>query len=444
MIIAHGIGGVKDLPIPGWMFLWGAAVVLVLSFLAFGVLWRRPVLEAKSDGKPLPRAVSALVTAQALEILLGFLSSGLLVVVFLAALVGDANVTENIAPTFVYVVFWLGLVLISVLFGNVWRALNPWRAIARAVSWLWSKLGLTWESMTYPERLGRWPAALLLFAFVALELTYVEPSSPRVLALAIAFYSYATWLGMTAFGIEKWYERGEGFGVYFGLLARIAPFARRGDDIVVRAPFSGLGGVDRIPGTLAFLAVMLGSVGFDGISRGSWWSDLNSEAEFDWGPSAAWLMRGAGLLAAIALVAAAYLAATTLAQRIVHSRRSLAREFTLSLVPIAFVYAVAHYLSLFVNQVRYAWPLASDPFGKDWDLFGTANFQPAVTELAPNSIWYMQVAALIVGHVAGLAVAHDRALAIFRKPSDALRSQYPMLGLMVVYTVGGLYLLAQE
>ena len=444
MIIAHGIGGVKDLPIPGWMFLWGAAVVLVLSFLAFGVLWRRPVLEAKSDGKPLPRAVSALVTAQALEILLGFLSSGLLVVVFLAALVGDTNVTENIAPTFVYVVFWLGLVLISVLFGNVWRALNPWRAIARAVSWLWSKLGLTWESMTYPERLGRWPAALLLFAFVALELTYVEPSSPRVLALAIAFYSYATWLGMTAFGIEKWYERGEGFGVYFGLLARIAPFARRGDDIVVRAPFSGLGGVDRIPGTLAFLAVMLGSVGFDGISRGSWWSDLNSEAEFDWGPSAAWLMRGAGLLAAIALVAAAYLAATTLAQRIVHSRRSLAREFTLSLVPIALVYAVAHYLSLFVNQVRYAWPLASDPFGKDWDLFGTANFQPAVTELAPNSIWYMQVAALIVGHVAGLAVAHDRALAIFRKPSDALRSQYPMLGLMVVYTIGGLYLLAQE
>lgn len=97
-----------------------------------------------------------------------------------------------------------------------------------------------------------------------------------------------------------------------------------------------------------------------------------------------------------------------------------------------------------MNQVQYTWPLVSDPFGRGWDLFGTANVQPALTTLAPNTLWYMQVAALIVGHVAGLAVAHDRALVIFRKTSDALRSQYPMLAMMVVYTVGGLYLLAQN
>ena len=444
MIVAHGIGGVKDLPIPGWMFLWGAAVVLVLSFLTFGVLWRRPVLEERSAGKALPRRLSVILTSRWIELLLGTLSSGLLVVVFLAALVGDPSVAENLAPTFVYVVFWLGMVLLSVLFGDVWRLLNPWRATARAVSWLRAKLGFSWETIDYPERVGRWPSAVLLFAFVALELTYSEPASPRALAFAIALYSYTTWFAMAAFGIEKWCERGEAFSVYFGFFARIAPLARRGADVVLRVPLSGLAGIERMPGTLAFVAVMLGSVGFDGISRGRWWVDLAIRVEVESGEWVAWLLRLAGLAGAIALVALVYIAATTLAARIVGASRSLVREFVLGLVPIALVYAIAYYLSLFVNQVQYAWPLASDPFGKDWDLFGTANALPALTTLAPNTVWYLQVAALVVGHVAGLAVAHDRALAIFRRTTDALRSQYPMLALMVCYTVGGLYLLAQN
>ena len=346
MIVAHGIGAVKDLPIPGWMFLWGAAVVLVLSFLAFGVLWRRPVLEQKSVGRALPQRLSAVLTSRPVDFLFGALSSGLLIVVLIAAVLGEPNVAENIAPTFVYVVFWLGLVLLSVLFGNVWPVLNPWRAIARAVSWIWSRLGLSWETLSYPERLGRWPAAFMLFAFLALELTYIEPASPRALALAIAFYSYANWFAMAAFGIDKWCERGEGFTSYFGLLARIAPFARRGREIIVRAPFSGLAGIERVPGTLAFIAVMLGSVAFDGISRGRWWADLNIRVQVESGESLAWLMRVHGLVAAIALVALVYMAATALSARIVGARRWLVQEFLLSLVPIALVYAIAHYLSL--------------------------------------------------------------------------------------------------
>lgn len=443
MIVAHGIGGVKDLPIPGWLFLWAAAVVLVLSFLVFGLLWRRPVLEEQARGRALPRALANVFLSSWLDRLVGALSAGLLVVVFAAALLGSDSVLENIAPTFVYVVFWLGLVLLSVLFGDVWRVLNPWRAIARAVSWARRSLGIPWQPLTYPERLGRWPAAVLLFAFVALELTYSEPAAVRGLALAIALYSYVTWFGMACFGIEKWCERGEAFSVYFRFFARIAPLARRGSDLVLRAPLSGLARTDRVPGTLAFVAVMLGSVGFDGISRGIWWNDLNAEVEFGAGGTAAWLFRLAGLLGAICLVALAYATATFAAKRVVHAQRTLVGEFVLGLVPIALAYAIAHYLSLFVNQVQYAVPLASDPFGRGWDLFGTADVQPAPAALAPNTVWYLQVFVLVVGHVAGLAVAHDRALAIFKRTDDALRSQYPMLVLMVGYTVGGLYLLAQ-
>lgn len=433
----------KDLPIPGWLFLWAAGVVLVLSFLAFGVLWRRPMLEQKSVGRAIWSTFGRALTSRFLEAVVGAVSAGLLVVVFLAALIGEPSVAENIAPTFVYIVFWLGMVLLSVLLGNVWSVLNPWRAIARGIAWAGRTTGISWEPWSYPERLGRWPAVVLLFAFVALELTYVTPADPRALALAIAIYSYITWFAMAAVGIDKWCQRGEAFSVYFGLISRIAPFARRNREVVVRLPFSGLAGVDRQPGTLVFLAVMLGSVAFDGISRGRWWVDLNLRTAFESGENVAWLLRLGGLAGAVLLVLGAYSVATLLSARIVGSRRNLVHEFTLSLVPIALVYAIAHYLSLFVNQVQYAWALASDPFGKDWDLFGTATFQPALTTLAPNTVWYLQVVALVAGHVAGLAVAHDRALALFRRVEDALRSQYPMLALMVLYTVGGLYLLAQ-
>ena len=139
----------------------------------------------------------------------------------------------------------------------------------------------------------------------------------------------------------------------------------------------------------------------------------------------------------------AFLAACAIARSTVSAPRSLAPEFVLSLVPIAFVYAVAHYFSLFVIQGQYMIPLLSDPFGKGWNLFGTAHFVPNIAILTPNTIWYVQVGALVLGHVAGLAVAHDRAVTIFRDRGDALRSQYAMLGLMVLYTVGGLWLLSR-
>jgi hypothetical protein len=115
----------------------------------------------------------------------------------------------------------------------------------------------------------------------------------------------------------------------------------------------------------------------------------------------------------------------------------------LPLVPIAFAYLVAHYFSLFVIQGQFIYSLISDPFGRGWDLFGTVDFAPNLAAVSPETVWYVQAAALVVGHVAGLAIAHDRAVALFESRRDALRSQYPMLGLMVLYTVGGLWLLSQ-
>lgn len=445
--LAHGVGSITDPPIPQWLAYYGAAAVLVLSFAALGALWRTPLLE-RERFKPLFR-----VPRMPLRVLLGGLGLLLFFVVFMAALVGERSVGTNLAPTFVFVIFWIGLVPVSVLFGNVWAWLNPWRAAADIVAWVWERARLTWDPpFRYPERLGRWPAAFLLLAFTALELAYTDPGDPRILALAIAIYSWVTWVGIAAFGRDVWLPKGEAFTVYFGLLARIAPLGTVDDGpIVVRWPFTGLAGATRIPGTIGFIAVMLGSVGFDGLSRSSFWQDLAADVEGPFvldQPGIAELVLTAlnlgGLTLCVLAVGLAYVAAVAVARSTVDAQANLVRQFALSLVPIALVYAVAHYFSLLVIQGQFLLPLAADPFGFGWDLFGAlGDYEPDLAPMSPNTVWYVQVGALVAGHVAGLAVAHDRAVALFRSREAALRSQYAMLALMVVYTVGGLWLLSQ-
>jgi hypothetical protein len=451
-VLAHAIGGVRDLPIPLWLFYYGGAIVLVLSFVALGVLWRRPLLE-RAQGKPLPEGLQRILLSTWLRVVVGGASLGLLVVLFLAALLGEPSAGQNLSPTFVFVIFWVGLVVVVIVLGNVWPLLNPWRAGADLVAWFWREAGLSWTSgATYPERLGWWPATVLLFAFTALELAYVEPANPRALALAIFLYSWVTWVGMAVFGREVWLRSGEAFNVYFHLLGRIAVFGRRKSDgqLVVRPPLSALTVRDFLPGGFAFVCVMLGSVAFDGFSRTSRWLDWSFELEEPYvldNPGLADLIvtgfNLGGLIAFILLVAAAFLAAVHAARRVARSVVPLGTAFLGSLVPIACAYALAHYFSLLVIQGQVGITLMSDPFGFGWDLFGTADFQADATVISPNTIWYFQVAVLVTGHVFGLVLAHDRAVALFDSPRIAIRTQYAMLALMVVYTVGGLWLLSR-
>jgi hypothetical protein len=449
-ILAHGIGGIRDLPVPRYVFFYGAAGVLVVSFAALAFLWRRPVLAERSGGRPLPAPLQRVLLSSALRALVGAVSFGLLVFLWLGALIGRNSSGANLTPTFVYVYFWIGMPLVSVLVGNVWAVLSPWQAAADGAGWLLRRFGLRAEApFAYPERLGRWPAAVLLLGFVTMELSYVNPSDPRALALAIAIYSAVTWAGAAAFGSRAWFANGDGFSVDFRLLARISAFGRREDgQLVVRTPFSGLSITDPTPGTIAFVGVMLGSTFFDGFSRTSIWQNRYYDVQVDLldRPSLAdlvgQLMNLGGLLACCAFVGIAFRAATAGTESIA-GRRDLSRDFIDGLIPIALVYVVAHYFSLLLYQGEVGYRLLSDPWGRGWDLFGTRAFQPNFTFLTPHTIWYVQVVALVTGHIAGLAVAHDRAVGLFRTPRMALWTQYPMLVLMVLFTVGGLWVLSQ-
>ena len=414
-LVAHGIGSVQDLPVPTWLFYWGATVVLVVSFVLLGALWRRPVLGSREHGRALDATVCRLVLGP-LRIAAQLLSVALFGLVWAAALVGDTDPFRNLAPTWVYVIFWLGVPALSVVFGNVWRGLSPWRALADGFVWVRERTGADVRPLAeYPERLGRWPGAVVIFAFVTLELAYSDPASPRALAFAIALYTYVALFGMAAFGREQWERTGEGFAVLFGLLALVAPLHAEDGRLRLRWPLTGLAGAERLPGTVAFVSVMLGSVLFDGYSRTTTWQDLMADLEAPYvvdrhglGELLVTVASIGGLLTGVLLIALAYEAACALARSAVNAPRSLVPDFLRSLVPIAFVYVV-----------------------------------PNLTVISPNTTWYAQVGALVAGHVAGLAVAHDRAVTIFPDKRDALRSQYPLLLLMVLYTVGGLWVLSR-
>lgn len=446
-LLAHGLGNIQDLPVPAWLFLYGASMVLVVSFVALGALWKTARLE---DDRPRELPLSVRRALAFIRVPFAAASFGLLVVVFLGGAFGAESVAFNFTPTFVYVVFWLGLVPIQVLFGDVYRALNPWRAAADGTGWLARRVGAGWEPpLVYPERLGRWPAAVLLFAFATLELAYWDPAGPRTLAVAIAIYSWITWVGMLAFGTRTWLSNGEAFAAYFGLLARLAPFGVQDGATVRRRPFTAVARDNERPGTIALVAVVLGSTLFDGFSRTTWWLDIRFSVEepyalanpglADAAGSAANLL---GLLVAVLLIATAFLLALEVARRVGRTDRNLTDAFLGSLIPIALVYVVAHYFSLFILQGQLAIRLASDPFGRGWDLFGSADFTGWWVALDPNTIWYVQVAALVIGHVAGLVLAHDKAVGVFPTAKTATRAQYALLALMILYTVGGMWVLS--
>src|SRR5690349_12210740 len=279
---AHGLVGRADLPIPEWLFGWAAAVVMVVSFVGLATLWQEPKLEESGNWRPAPDWLAFTLVNPATEFAAGLIGVGLLAVVIWSGFAGTQLVTANFNPTFIYVIFWVGLVPASVLFGDIFKALNPWRAIARATWFLTSRVaGPLPRPFAYPRWLGRWPAAVTIFGFAWIELAWVNGQDPSALAGATVLYSVLTLIATAVFGTEAWFRWGEGFSVYYGLFARISAVEVRHGRLGFRRPLSALCRLDAVPGTVGMLVVMLGTVAFDGASEGPQWSSLAPHLQ-DW------------------------------------------------------------------------------------------------------------------------------------------------------------------
>ena len=445
--LAHGLVGRQDLPIPKWLFGWGAAVVLVASFVGLATLWPKPRLEGAPERRltKLPRFLDPLA---------GALGIAMFVLVVYAGLAGSqASATNNLAPTVIFVLFWVAIPIASLFFGDVFKALNPWRAAARAIGWLAAKAsrgGLP-APMPYPVRLGRWPAAIGILAFAWIELVYTGRGDPSNLAVLALVYVAIQFVGMSLYGIEPWNRYGDGFGVYFGLIARMSPLRWTRAALFVRKPLSGLTNVDVVPGTVALIVLIIGTTSYDGFSGGPAWGNIEPDLTNlfrDLGLGAANALQVSstiGLLAVVLIVAGLYRLGIMGMQTVspLSAAKELGARFAHSLVPIGLAYVVAHYFSLLVIEGQRMAYLVSDPLGNGSNIFGTSSATVDYGWISATAIWYVQVAALVIGHVAALVLAHERALVSFDGDSQvATRSQYWMLVVMIAFTSLGLWLLS--
>jgi hypothetical protein len=442
--LAHGLVGREDLPIPKWLFGWGATVVLVVSFVGLAILWPKPRLEQPAERR-------ALALPRILDPICGAIGVAIFGVVVYAGFAGTQAAATNIAPTFVFVFFWVGIPVLSLLFGDVFKAFNPWRAIARAFAAIASKGRELPAPLPYPPALGRWPAAVGILAFAWFELVFPGRGDPSNHAVAALVYAAVQLVGMCLYGIGPWSRHGDAFGVYFGLFARMSPLRWTRDALHRRMPLSGLTTLDPVPGTVALLCVMIGTTSFDGFSAGPVWGEIwprMTDSLRGIGFSQATALEIAftlGLIIVVTLVAGLFrlgVSGMRNASSTALSTDELGARFVHTLVPIALAYVVAHYFSLLAVQGQALFYLVSDPLGTGENIFGTAQTTIDYTWISATAIWYVQVAALVLGHVAGLVLAHDRALVTFKESRAATRSQYWMLAVMIAFTSLGLWLLS--
>ena len=430
-LTAHAISGRADLPLPLPLFLYGAGFALVASFLALRALWPDPKLAVAAEGDAAPGWVQGSV--RVLAVVLRVVGAVAYLVVLIAAVAGADDQTRNIAPVAFYVLFWVGLQLLSAVAGNVWRYLSPFETAADVLG-----LGDT-------EVRSQWPAAGVLLGFAWLELAYTQPSRPRVVAVALVIHLAVLVAGMAVRG-RGWLRSADGFGVLFSFLALLSPvFCDGAGRVRFRAPGSGLSTLVIRPGTVAVIQVALGATAFDGLSRSSYWRSLA-------GGVTGWTRTGyatVGLIVSLAAVVGVWeLACSQIPRFTSGPRRAGAPDddrdpterFAHSLIPIALAYAIAHYFSTLVFEGQSAIALVSDPFGRSWDLFGTAARTIDYTLVSTGAIAFVQAGAVVLGHVAGVVGAHDRAVETLPAKAAA-RSQHPLLVAMVTYTVAALALL---
>ncbi|ORV82636.1 hypothetical protein AWC11_01795 [Mycobacterium interjectum] len=444
VVLAHGLGGSGDLPVPYLYAMVGAAWALTFTFALVAFAWRRPRFDPCKPGRALPGALASFVDARATRAAAAGLALLFAAWVVLAGVCGPQTDSNAMLGAF-YVLLWVGLVALSLAFGPVWRVLSPVRTVY-ALLRRFAPESLGRPRWSYPERWGYRPAALGLFAFVWLELA--SPNSASLPLVKAWLLSYAVlMLGGAWLCGQRWLARADPFGVYSMAVSRLCPFRRNPDTgrIVVGNPLDHLPSLPVRPGVVVLLAVLLGSTAFDSFSSSPTWRGFADGMSRGIGLSptlSSSVLRTLGLCVFISVVALTFsLAARATGGVDREQRRALPGQLAHSLIPIVVGYIFAHYLSYLVERGQQAVFALADPLGRGWNPLGLAHFHVAyVLSSHPPVLAGVKVACVVTGHILAVIAAHDKALRLL-PAGHQLTGQLTMMLVMVGYTFTGLYLL---
>lgn len=422
------------------LYVLGVALVVAVSFVLIGAVVKSSASTGFLGWEVGWWPAAGSVAARAVRTAAGVAGVTGLALVVVGGLAGSPIGAWNIAPLLVWVVMWKAMVAVQFFIGDVWRLLNPW---ATAFRWFGRELR---RPVIYRSSLGAWPAVVLLLGVLWLEATTPVSRDPRTLSIIVLGYSVLTWTGMAVFGASVWLSRVECFTVFFRLLAAGAVFARTtpGDSrVVVRPPAVGLLAQPR-PGTdvAVLILLVLGGGMFAALLETRSWEALRVgrglAARGTAGENTLMFLAMMGLTLAVYAVSSALV---RLAAGPAHGAGAVAVAFVYSLFPLAVGFHLVHGLDHTLENFQLVVRLASDPLGAGWDVFGTRTMP--VMRPAPSFVWLMQLAVIVVVHVAGIWIAHARALGLYPDRGAAIRSQVPMIGVMVLFTVAGLWILSR-
>jgi hypothetical protein len=444
-VLAHGLGGSSDLPVPYAYSVIGAAWALTFTFALVAFAWRKPRFDPLKPGHPLPEALTALVDSRLTR---GVAAAGTLAFtlwVVMAGLFGPQSQANALLGVF-YVLLWVGLVAVSLLFGPVWRVISPVRTVYLLLQRI-TPQRLAQPRLSYPEGWGYRPAAVGLFAFVWMELASPNPASLPWVESWLLIYVVVLLAGAWPCG-QRWFARVDPFGVYSMAVSRLSPFRRNPETgrIVIGNPFDHLLSLPIRPGVVAILSVLLGSTAFDSFSSSATWRNFSDGlakaihgVPVTVSQSA---LRTIGLLVFTAVVATTFsLAARATGGIDRQRRRALPGEMAHSLIPIVVGYIFAHYLSYLVERGQQAVFGLADPFGRGWNLLGLAHLHVTyVLSMHPTVLAVIKVSCVVTGHIVAVIAAHDKALRLL-PTGHQLTGQLTMMLVMVSYTFTGLYLL---
>jgi hypothetical protein len=463
--LSHIMQNAYSLPVPLWMYAYGATAALVASFVVVGYFVKAgsPLHDERAESGR-KRSVVSWLAHPWLPRLLRLLSVFALVLCIATGFAGTSSATSNFNMTFFWVIFVLGFTYLTALIGDLYSHINPWRVLCDWVERL--KPGSLRGRVPYPAWLGYYPALILYAAFIWLEL--FGRTLPRSLAIILLAYTLLNLVGAATFGISAWFRFGEFFGVFLRLVAKLAPVdispdrdARGGLTVRFRAPLVGI--LESRPehfSMILFVLFMLSSTAFDGVHETiAWvaifWKHLYPILAMFIGTHSArpylvlvntfyywqWLM----LIASPFFYLGLYYFFVWLAKVVTGTDkplRLLALSFVYSLIPIAFVYHMTHYFTLLISQAASIFSLLSDPFGIGWNLLGTKDLFTDAILLEAGVIWHTQVWLILIGHIVSVYLSHVEALRIFKTSRQATLSQLPLLVLMVALTTIGLWILS--
>jgi hypothetical protein len=432
LVPLHGIAARRDLPLPFSFVIAGAVLALVISFLILIFAWRQPRFE-RVGGRPMPKLTAVVdnpvvrLVARAV-ILAAFVWAGL-------AMMAGQDLLTNPIFGFVFVWLWVGLVPISLLLGQFWRATNPVRTIHRGLCAA-ARIDPEHGLITLPSGIGVWPAAAGLFGFAWLEL--VQPDRTTLAVLRLWALAWLVILVLGAIGLgQRWIAAADPFEVYASTIAQMSIWRRVGDQLRLVNPLAGLNAWHAPPGATAVVAALLGSTAFDSFANTSWWIQTVQNSAV---PTVLWAT--AGLLAMIIIVFVSFsLAAAWMGRYGNRPATAYPRLMVASLLPIVLGYVVAHYATLLIVEGQRTAISFSDPLGRGWNVFGSAEMgvNTAIFE-HPTAIAVTQLCAIVGGHVFGIICAHEKSVALL-PPERAVRGQVPLLLVMIGYTCAGLLLL---